>query len=287
MNLDQNHHRKIQIYSSTHIYVDYLDIFSPVIIPIGCGTNKFPPQWKTSNTGININHKHLSYSDLVSQFWVWQNIIKKKLDDSNWIGFCQYRRFWFKDFGYFMNHISHFSMNLINSYLLGNFCRKIVQFFHLKEPPIFWDQYESILSKEVNLNDYSHYNYFKTEKFFSIKNHFLTCHSHKDPDLLNRIIEKLNPSVKYDFFEYISNNSLLSPHGMFISKPRLIDNYFEVAFNWYQSCENIIRKDENISLLQSPRFFQWLNERFCDFWFKKYTNYTTQLVVLDIPKFVS
>ena len=61
---------------------------------------------------------------------------------------------------------------------------------------------------------------------------------------------------------------------MYISTPKILDKYMTLSFDWYKKCENIIDPNENVKLVKKPRFFQYLNERFSDFWFRNYTNFT-------------
>ena len=63
--------------------------------------------------------------------------------------------------------------------------------------------------------------------------------------------------------------SYLSAHGMYISKKKIINSYSEVLFSWFEKCENIISKNNNLPLLKSQRIFQYINERFLDYWMSR------------------
>jgi hypothetical protein len=271
--------KKILIFCTTHIYVDYLKHFQSFIKPVGSGTNFFPFHWYNSSNKVNIAHKHISYSDLAGQFWVWQNIIKQNLDEVKFFGFCQYRRLWIKNLGSFINKLANYALRNADQNKIDYFDRKIINFFCINENFNTWKNYDSILTTEIDL---SYPKYLKNINFFSIKDQFIHCHLGGLPDTFDQMLDKMGSDIKYDFYEYISKTSLLSPHGMFISKPKIINEYFRIAFKWYESCENIYRPDKKLNLVKSPRFFGWLNERFCDYWFKKNTNFTTQSVSMNI-----
>ena len=57
---------------------------------------------------------------------------------------------------------------------------------------------------------------------------------------------------------------------MFITNKKIINEYFKLIFSWYDKCEKIINPSNQLTLDKTPRFFQYLNERFLDYWFNKY-----------------
>ena len=61
-------------------------------IPVGLGQNKFSEEWLTDNKGENISTKNPFYAEYSFHYWLWKNYLDKI--DQNWIGFCQYRKFW-------------------------------------------------------------------------------------------------------------------------------------------------------------------------------------------------
>ena len=61
--------------------------------PVGLGSDNFPKNWVTDNTGDNISKKN-SYYDMYSfHYWLWKNKLST-LDNNKWICFSNYRRFW-------------------------------------------------------------------------------------------------------------------------------------------------------------------------------------------------
>ena len=64
-------------------------------IPVGLGTENFPKEYFRDNTGINITKKNKYYGEYTFHYWLWKNYLDSNFDDTNnWIGFCQYRKFW-------------------------------------------------------------------------------------------------------------------------------------------------------------------------------------------------
>ena len=57
---------------------------------------------------------------------------------------------------------------------------------------------------------------------------------------------------------------------MYISKVKIINRYSSLIFEWFLKCENIINKSNNLPLIKNSRIFQYINERFLDYWFSKY-----------------
>lgn len=80
-------------------------------------------------------------------------------------------------------------------------------------------------------------------------------------------------SDRIQFKNFLNYRTHLSAHGMFISKKKIIDSYYEFLFSWFLKCENIINKENNLPLLKNSRIFQYINERFLDYWMTK--NYRT------------
>ena len=85
--------KELKLFCTSHKNVNYLDTFKSLSL-VGCGEAKFNNNWLLANTNKNINHKFFGYADLVAQYWIWQNHIKKMMDQDIWVGISQYRRHW-------------------------------------------------------------------------------------------------------------------------------------------------------------------------------------------------
>ena len=62
-------------------------------IPIGLGEKISNKNFKNDKNGENISHKNPYYGEYTFHYWMWKNEINK-ISEGEWIGFCQYRKFW-------------------------------------------------------------------------------------------------------------------------------------------------------------------------------------------------
>ena len=83
---------KLEIYCVTNKKLSYLENFGYNMAAVGNGS--FSEKYIKCNYGDNIFYKEKNYSELTFQYWYWKN--KLDIDQNNWIGFCQKRRFWLK-----------------------------------------------------------------------------------------------------------------------------------------------------------------------------------------------
>ena len=61
-------------------------------LPVGLGEKNFSKEWFSDRSGINISKKNKYYGEYTYHYWIWKNYLDKLNDE--WIGFCQYRKFW-------------------------------------------------------------------------------------------------------------------------------------------------------------------------------------------------
>ncbi len=99
----------------------------------GVGKNIFPESYLDCSTGKNIYEKESYYSELTFHYWYWKN--KLNLNNMNWVGFCQKRRFWVK---------TNCNKNEINI--------KNINKYILFEPEDDWNKYDSIICEPINVN---------------------------------------------------------------------------------------------------------------------------------------
>ena len=252
---------KLKIYCVTNERVKYLE--DTKLVLAGVGKKKFSKNYTTCLKGKNIQNKERNYSELTFHYWFWKNQLMKCKSDT-WIGFCQKRRFWLKS-------------NI-----------KIQNFKNLKKnliikPDKIWKKYNSIICKPIRVDNPKKMKIIKrgwrnllkdpsvfyNSKKQTIKLHFDMHHGH---DVLSKAISKLNNKDRNQFRKFVNENTSFNPHIMFISKKKIINNWFNDLFNWLFKCEKIFGFSK-LKGYDQERLYAYLAERYLSFWFRKYTNY--------------
>tara|TARA_B100001057_G_scaffold473492_1_gene538032 strand:+ start:605 stop:1405 length:801 start_codon:yes stop_codon:yes gene_type:complete len=232
------------------------------LILAGVGKKKFNNKYLESSTNENISYKEKYYSELTFHYWYWKNLLKE--EKSEWIGFCQKRRFWIK---------SSSVEEKINSQNMNNHL--------LSEPESDWNKYESILCNSINISGAKKIKIFKRgwknlifnpklifkKDFETIKIQFDMHHGYQN---LEKAINVLNTKDKNDFLYFVNNNNSYNPHIMFITKPEIANNWFKALFEWLSRCEEIFGF-ERLKGYDTTRLYAYLAERYLSFWFNKYT----------------
>jgi len=252
---------KLKIYCVTNERVKYLE--DTKLVLAGVGKKKFSKNYTTCLRGKNIQNKERNYSELTFHYWFWKNQLMKCKPDT-WIGFCQKRRFWLKS-------------NI-----------KIQNFKNLKKnliikPDKIWKKYNSIICKPIRVDNPKKMKIIKrgwrnllkdpsvfyNSKKQTIKLHFDMHHGH---DVLSKAISKLNNKDRNQFRKFVNENTSFNPHIMFISKKKIINNWFNDLFSWLFKCEKIFGFSK-LKGYDQERLYAYLAERYLSFWFRKYTNY--------------
>lgn len=239
--------------------VNYFNNFYPKIKMIGLGNYLFQKPWININKGKNISHKFHSYADLTAQYFVWKNFLQK-YNKNDWIGFAQYRRFWIK--------------KIINKEYPIDKLEDLI----LTKPDCTWKNYEAVIPSP----------FFFRNRIIKITKNFLLLKFLKDlnsikykvsvltqfeqslgyggKDIIVDIIKMLPVEHQIGFKNFLNDRNYLSAHGMYISKKEIIENYSNILFNWFLKCENILNKTNDLPLIKNKRIFQYINERFLDYW---------------------
>ena len=125
---------KLQIYCVTNERIKYLE--GTKLLLAGVGKKKFSKNYITCLRGKNIQHKERNYSELTFHYWFWKNQLKN-YDESTWIGFCQYRRYWLKE-----NYDKNTRINREN--LKDNILCTI---------PSSWKNHDSVIAKRIYVDN--------------------------------------------------------------------------------------------------------------------------------------
>ena len=102
-------------------------------LPVGLGNKDFDNSWLSDKSGNNISKKNKNYGEYTYHYWIWKNYLDKL--DNNWIGFCQYRKFWS------LKNYKNININSLNTQVL-------------KEIPKELESYDSILGEPMFVNQW-------------------------------------------------------------------------------------------------------------------------------------
>ena len=119
--------------------------------PVGLGYKNFNQEWVKDNTGNNISKKNKNYGEYTFHYWIWKNYFEKI--NHEWIGFCQYRKFW---------TLKNYDTQELN-------IEKIPDIV-LKKIPDDFQNYDSILGKPYYINQRKIMKFLKKGLKIIIKN---------------------------------------------------------------------------------------------------------------------
>ena len=89
---------------------------------------------------------------------------------------------------------------------------------------------------------------------------------------LQKAVEQIDKEDRDSFFNYLNESTSYNPHIMFISRPLIINEWFNVLFPWLERCEKIFGFD-SLKGYDTQRLYAYLAERYLSYWFKKNTRY--------------
>ena len=231
-------------------------------IPVGLGKNHFSNQWVKDNENINISQKNPFYGEYTFHYWFWKNELKN-LKEEEWVGFCQYRKFWT------IKNFENLKLDI-----------KTLPSVVLKEVPQEYQDCEAILGNPFYINQKKTMKFLKkglkliiknpkilfNQKLRNIKFHFDLMHGENN---LYKAIDLLDKDNKEDFRDYVNSMEYFHPQNMFICKSKnLLKKYYETIFPWLERCEKVFGFD-NLTGYGKIRIYSFLAERFVSYWFKK------------------
>ena len=235
-------------------------------IPVGLGKRSFSEKWMSDKDGVNISNKNDYYGEYTFHYWIWKNYMNNL--PNNWIGFCQYRKFWLneniKDKNY--NDLIQFNDDLL----------KII--------PDEYSNYESIIGEPFFVNQFRFKKFIKrnfkkmitnpslifNKKKRNIKFHFDMWHGEGNID---KAINLLDTNDKSDFTDFINTNVSFNPHNMFICRSKeILNEYYKDIFPWLERCEEKFGFNE-LKGYGLKRIYGFLAERYMSYWFQKNTKF--------------
>ena len=249
-------------------------------IPVGVGEKSFSNEWFSDKSGENISKKNKYYSEYTFHYWLWKNYLEQM--DENWIGFCQYKKFW-----------------SLKSIKFKDMSIKSVNENALREIPQEYEKYEAILTEPTYVNQWKTMKFIKMGLKLFIKNPMLIFNKNKrninfhfnlmhGENKLNEAIDLLDDANKDDFRNFVNKEVSFNAHIMVICKSKeKLKSFYNDIFPWLEKCEKIFGF-ENLDGYNKTRIYGFLGERFMSYWFQKNTKYKTMPVIIhDIRKDIS
>ncbi len=229
-------------------------------LPVALGEHNYREGWIRDNIGNNISYKNKYYGEYTFHYWIWKNNMEI-FNNSDWVGFCAYRRFW-------LNEKSSIYSKL-------PFKDKT-----LREVPEIWNEYDVILADKISMSNiklikilkYGKLALLKNPKSFlkknrNIKFQFDMFHGN---GVLDKAIDVLNSKDREDFRQFVNNNDSINQANLFICRSRnIVNEYYSTIFDWLDKCEKIF--GFNLTGYGKIRIYGFLAERFLPYWFNKYT----------------
>ena len=225
-------------------------------VPVGVGSEKFSKDWLLDSTSENISSKNKFYGEYTFHFWFWKNMLHK-IPKDKWIGFCAYRRFWLNENYTPSNNIYENALNMV---------------------PDKWNDYDAIIGDQIHMNGIKWIKIIKYGKIALLRNPLALFKSKQNikfqfdmfhgNGVLDKAIELLDEKDKYDFKNYVINNTSYNQGNMFICKSKkIINEYYQTIFKWLNRCEKVFGFD--LVGYNKVRVYAFLAERFLPYWFNK------------------
>ncbi len=228
-------------------------------VPVGLGDAKFSSEWLHDKSGQSIAEKNSNYGEYTFHYWLWKNYLDNI--NSEWVGFCQYRKFFI-----------HEAINE-KDVLFDTLNNKVI-----KSLSTLSSSYDCILGEKSFVNNYR-LKFFKknlikilktpsvifSKKNRNIKFHFDVFHGEGN---LDAAVDLLDEDNKENFRKFVNEETSFNPHNMFICKKEILHQYYESVFPWLKKCENIFGFN-NLKGYGLKRIYGFLAERYLSYWFQK------------------
>jgi len=252
----------IDIYCVTNKKVPFLE---DSFLKLGAvGNDDFNERYIKCDSKDNIFNKEKYYSELTFHYWYWKNLLNIK--NENWVGFSQKRRHWIKK----KSKNNKIDKHNITDHLLF-------------EPDPLWKEFDSVICEPIKVSGAKKIKILKrgwkniikdpllllNEKKQTIKLHFDMHHGYGK---LDKAIDELKDLDRDKFRNFVNSSDEYNPHIMFISKPKIINEWFYNLFEWLSKCEKIFGF-KDLQGYDSQRLYAYLAERYLSFWFRNNTKF--------------
>lgn len=267
----------LKLFCCCHFYNETIENLG--LIPVGVGQNKsFPINWLRDNVGKNISNKNSKFGELTFHYWLWKNKLSD-FNENDFIGFCQYRRFWLKK-----KHNNIVDKDNLFENLLKNIDDEMIRYDSIiTKPEKINLKYKSVIKYRKIINNLKNPMpiFFKKKQTIDVQFEVYT----RSGNLIYEVAEFLKKEDQVDFIKFIKNNNTINLHNMFITKKKIYNEYCSAMFDWLFKCDDYLNKTKKYKKL-IPRMQAYLAERFLPFWFRKYTNFTEYpWVFIDTSKY--
>ena len=215
------------------------------IIPLILGSNFASKKYLNEGVGDNLKSYNKFFGELTGMYWVYKNELQKYKNE-DWIGFCQYRRFFLDN--------TYEEFHEIDSDLYSKL---------LFQKTSIFDICDSVMIEPTHLKQ-------------NVYDHFRDNHGER---LMKESFKMLDEKDSKLFKEYLEGNEF-SICNMFITKPQVFIRYCNFIFPFLQKILNFCLK-ENLCIGTNIRLPVFFIERFTSFWFWKNTkvNYLSYAVL--------
>ena len=234
-------------------------------IPVGLGEETFSKDWLSDRTNTNISFKNKFYGEYTFHYWIWKNYLDKVGED--WIGFCQYRKFWSID----KSGVQNVSFKLFKDYILKKIPSEFLNYETILGEPLYINQFRlsKFLKNNIKTMAKNPSLFFNKNKR-TIKFHFDMMHGSNN---LEKAIGLLDVDERKDFYEFVNTNVSFNPQNMLICRSKkILTSYYQSIFPWLERCENIFGFDD-LKGYGLQRIYAFLAERYMSYWFQKYTKF--------------
>ena len=229
-------------------------------LPVGLGDSNFNNKFMQDKIGKNISFKNSFYGEYTFHYWLWNNYLDEI--DTEWVGFCQYRKFFIKKE---LNE-KNLSLELLKENLIKDITDELNEFDCILGKPFSVNQLK--LTKFIKRNFLKlikNPSVIYSSKKRNIKFHFDIFHGEGH---LDEAIKLLDNENKNDFKDFVNLNTSFNPHNMFMCKKKYLEKYYSSVFPWLKKCEKKFGF-ENLKGYGMKRIYGFLAERYLSYWFQK------------------